>query len=171
MAQSATEVAAMERAKVPDVRQIMTTKLITLRPDMPAVDAAEVLLKNAISGAPVADSEGNLLGLLSEFDCLRAVATADYEMDAHDSVEVVADLMTQACHTIAPEVDLFGLAHEFVKLRVRRLPVVENGKLIGQVSRRDALRAAVELRKAREARKSDFRAYPEGREPITNYPR
>ncbi|MGH0034085.1 MAG: CBS domain-containing protein [Myxococcota bacterium] len=161
----------MERARVPDARQIMTTQLVTLRPDMPAVDAAELLLKNAISGAPVVDSKGNLLGLLSEFDCLRAVAASDYEMDAHDVSEVVGDLMTQACHTISPEMDLFALAHEFVKLRVRRLPVVENGRLLGQVSRRDALRAAVDLRKARIARRSGFRAYPEGREPITNYPR
>ncbi|MCG8592732.1 MAG: CBS domain-containing protein [Proteobacteria bacterium] len=161
----------MERAKVPTARDIMTRTLTTLRPDMPAVDAAELLLKNAISGAPVVDSSGNLLGLLSEFDCLRAVAASDYEMDAHDLAEVVGDLMTRDCHTVSPELDLFGLAHEFVRLHVRRLPVVENGRLLGQVSRRDALRAAVELRRARIARRSDFRAYPEGRDPIPNYPR
>jgi CBS domain-containing protein len=149
----------------------MVSELVTLRPDMPAVDAAELLLKHAISGAPVVDSEGNLLGLLSEFDCLRAVATSDYEMDAHDDAEVVADLMTTECHTVAPDVDLFALAHSFVQLHVRRLPVVEDGRLIGQVSRRDALRAALELRHARVARRSSFRAYPEGREPIRDYPR
>jgi CBS domain-containing protein len=161
----------MERTKVPNARQIMTNRLITLRPDMPAVEAAELLLKNAISGAPVVDAQGNLLGLLSEFDCLRAVAASDYDMDAHDVVQVVADLMTKTCHTIPPEMDLFALAHEFVKLHVRRLPVVEDGRLLGQVSRRDALRAAVELRRARTAKRSGFRAYPEGREPIANYPR
>lgn len=161
----------MDRARVPTAREIMTSQLVTLRPDMPAVDAAQMLLDNSISGAPVVDSEGSLLGLLSEFDCLRAVAASDYEMDEHDAAEVVADLMTRDCHTIGPEVDLFALAHEFVTLRVRRLPVVEEGRLIGQVSRRDALRAAIALRKSRIARRSDFRAYPEGREPITNYPR
>ncbi len=161
----------MERLKVPTAREIMTTQLVTFRPDMPAVAAAETLLKNSISGAPVTDAQGNLLGLISEFDCLCAVAASDYEMNPHDEAETVADLMTDTCHTASPDLDLFGLAHAFVKLRVRRLPVVENGRLLGQVSRRDCLRAAVVLRRARVARRSSFHAYPVGREPIRNYPR
>jgi len=161
----------MERPKVPTAREIMTTRLITLRPDLPASEAAEILLQNSISGAPVVDSQGALLGLLSEYDCLRAVAASDYEMDPHDGAERVADLMTRACHTVPGEMDLFALAHTFVTLRVRRLPVVENGRLVGQVSRRDALRAAVELRRQRTGRRSHYPDYPAGREPITNYPR
>ncbi|MGI9590360.1 MAG: CBS domain-containing protein, partial [Myxococcota bacterium] len=137
----------MERPEVPTARAIMTRKLITLRPEMPAVEAAELLTSRSISGAPVVDEEGQLVGLLSEFDCLQAVAAAEYAMDSHDAIETVGELMTKAedCHTVSPDLELFGLAHEFVRLRVRRFPVIEDHRLIGQVSRRDALAAALKL--------------------------
>lgn len=161
----------MDRPPVPTARDIMTRKLVTLGPDMSAPDAAELLLKNGISGAPVVDSEGRLLGLLSEYDCLRAVSAADYEMDAHDVIESVRDLMTQDVHTIPPDMGLFSIAHEFVQLRVRRFPVVEEGHLIGQVSRRDALRAAVEIHRKMIHARHVYPDYPSGRAPISNYPR
>ena len=152
----------MEQAKVATVREIMTRKLVTLNPEMAALEAAEVLLKHGISGAPVVDAEGHLLGLLSEFDCLRSVASSDYEMDGHDSFVLVGELMTKEALTVPPVMDLFSLAHEFVSKRVRRFPVVEDGRLIGQVSRRDALRAAVALHD-RRAQGSRYPDYPEGR--------
>ena len=160
----------MELPRVPTVREIMTRKLVTLRPDMAALDAAELLLKKGISGAPVVDEDGHLLGLLSEYDCLRATAAADYEMDSHDAIALVGDLMSRECLTVTPETNLFTLAHEFVSRRVRRFPVVENGKLIGQVSRRDALRGAVKLRRAMAAH-PHYPDYPAGRAPIRHYPR
>ena len=148
----------------------MTARLVTLSPGMRALDAAKLLLKHSISGAPVVSDEGKLLGLLSEYDCLRAIASAEYDLDNRDAILVVGDLMTTECHTIPPERDLFAIAHEFVKLRVRRLPVVEEGRLIGQVSRRDALRAATELREKALAQKR-YPDYPEGRDPIRDYPK
>lgn len=161
----------MDRPSIPTVREIMTRSVITLRPEMTALDAAGVLLQHAISGAPVLDPEGRLLGLLSEFDCLRAVAGADYEMDARDTAETVAELMTRECHTVPPDLDLFGLAHEFVRLRVRRFPVLDAGRLLGLVSRRDALRAVVQLRGRMAGGPRHYPDYPEGRDPIRNYPR
>ncbi len=160
----------MEQPQIPTARAIMTRKLVTLNPEMAALDAAQKLLKYGISGAPVVDRKGHLLGLLSEFDCLRAVASADFEMDAHDRIELVADLMSPDPTTISPEMGLFALAHEFVTHRVRRFPVIENGRLIGQVSRRDALKAAVDLAK-KSGRGRQYPDYPAGREPIRNYPR
>ena len=160
----------METPHVPTAREIMTRKLVTLRPETRVVDAAALLLKHGISGAPVVDEDGRLLGLLSEYDCLRAVASADYEMDAHDTIAVVAELMTRDCVTIGPEMDLFAIAHEFVERRMRRFPVLENGNLIGQVSRRDALKAAVALRKRMAGARHHYPDYPQGREPIRNYP-
>jgi len=167
-----------QQPRVPTVREIMTRKLVTLRPEMAALDAAELLLKKGISGAPVVDDEGHLLGLLSEYDCLRTTASADYEMDSHDAIELVGDLMSKECLTVTPETNLFTLAHEFVERRVRRFPVVENGKLVGQVSRRDALRSAVKLRRAMgwqsrysEPTSSRYPDYPAGRAPIRHYPR
>ncbi len=160
----------METPHVPLAREIMTRRLVTLRPEMPALEAAALLLKHGISGAPVVDDEGHLLGLVSEYDCLRAVASADYEMDAHDAIEAVEELMSKDCVTVGPEMELFAIAHEFVVRRMRRFPVIENGKLIGQVSRRDALKAAVALRKKMAGSRHHYPDYPRGREPIRNYP-
>ncbi len=174
----------MEKGKVATVREMMTRKVINLSPDMAVVEAAAVLIKNGISGAPVVDDEGRLLGLVSEFDCLRAVAVSDYEMDSHDAIESVGDLMSREPLirsvgdlmsreplTVPPDMDLFTLAHEFVSRRVRRFPVVENGRVIGQVSRRDALKAALVLRKDRISSHPSYPDYPRGRAPIKNYPK
>ena len=158
------------RPKVPTAREIMTRRLVTLRPEMRVVEAAGTLLEHKISGAPVVDDDGKLLGLLSEYDCLRTVAASEYNFDNHDAVVSVGELMTTAVHTVEPEMDLFAIAHEFVNLRVRRLPVVESGRLIGQVSRRDALSAAYELRQE-ALRHQQYPDYPEGRAPIRDYPR
>ena len=160
----------MEMPHVPTAREMMTRKLVTLRPEQPAVEAAALLLKHGISGAPVVDEEGRLLGLLSEYDCLRAVASADYEMDSHDAIEFVGDLMSKDCVTVSPEMELFAIAHKFVTRRMRRFPVIEDGKLIGQVSRRDALKAALALRKKMAGSHHRYPDYPEGRTPIRNYP-
>jgi CBS domain-containing protein len=161
----------MDHPKVPVARELMTARLITLTPEMSAVEAAELLLQHSISGAPVVDGDGQLLGLLSEFDCLRAVASAEYEMDLHDGAETVRELMTQTCHTVPPDLDLYGVAHTFVNLGVRRLPVVDGRQLIGQVSRRDALAAAVRIRRELQRARPRYPDYPAGRGPIRDYPR
>lgn len=160
----------MRHPHVPTAREIMVRKLVTLRPDMSASEATTLLLKYKISGAPVVDSGGVLLGLLSEFDCLRALSSSEYNLDAHDDRVAVGDLMTTDMHTIPPEMDLFAIAHEFVTLRVRRLPVVEDSELLGQVSRRDVLQAEVELQ-AKLLKQKSYPDYPAGRAPIRNYPK
>jgi CBS domain-containing protein len=160
----------MQLPRIPTVRDIMTRSLVTLRPEMSAVAAAEILLEHEISGAPVVDGGTQLVGLLSEYDCLRAVSSANYQMDAHDAAETVSELMTTDCHTVSPKLDLFALAHEFVRLRVRRFPVLEDERLIGQVSRRDALRAALSLRGEFRRVRHAYPDYPKGRDPIRDYP-
>ena len=160
----------MRHPRVPTASEIMVRKLVTLLPDMPVSEATVLLLKHKISGAPVVDSDGKLLGLLSEFDCLRALSSSEYNLDAHHDLVAVGDLMTDSIHTIAPEIDLFAIAHEFVTLRVRRLPVVDGDELVGQVSRRDVLQAEVELQ-AKLLQQKTYPDYPAGRAPIRNYPK
>ncbi len=160
----------MRHPHVPTASEVMVRKLVTLRPDMVVSEATALLLKHKISGAPVSDAEGRLLGLLSEFDCLRALASSEYNLDAHDDLVTVGDLMTKTMHTISPGMDLFAIAHEFVTLRVRRLPVVDGDALLGQVSRRDVVQAAVELQ-AKLLKQKSYPDYPEGRAPIRNYPK
>ena len=123
---------------------IMTRGLVTLSPEGGIYQAIEVLLKQRISGAPVVDPTGRLVGILSEKDCLRVLvgAALDGLPDGR-----VCDFMTETVETIGPDASLYDIAHRFITRSYRRLPVVdEDGRIIGQVSRRDALAAIEAIR-------------------------
>lgn len=142
---------------VPTAREIMSRKLVTFTPEMEIFVAIRTLLKNQISGGPVVDGEGRLLGMLSEVDCLRILSSGEFYSDDHREEGHVGDYMTVDCRTIEPGVDLYALAQTFQTHAVRRLPVVENGTLVGQVSRRDVLKAMEQL----GARRSRTHSYPD----------
>ena len=123
---------------IPIVKNYMITRLITLTRDMDVYFAIGLLLKNRISGAPVIDNNNNLVGILSEKDCLRIFANGSfYDMP----VGPVSEFMTDVVSTVKPNSDLFSVADVFLQHNFRRMPVVEGKKLVGQISRRDVLRA------------------------------
>lgn len=122
--------------KIPVVRDFMTTKLVTLKPSMGIYEAIDILLKNKISGASVVDDDKNLVGVLSEKDCLRIFAHGAYNQLPGGRV---ADYMSKIMKTVGPDEGLFNVAEIFLANPFRRLPVLENGKLVGQISRRDVL--------------------------------
>ncbi len=128
--------------QVPTARDLMATSLVTLRPDMPLHEAIDLLLKNKISGAPVVDEEGRLVGVLSEKDCLRMFASRAFERGPGSTV---SQYMSKDLYSIDPDSDLFRIADIFLQNPFRRLPVLENGKLIGQISRRDILMGSKEI--------------------------
>ena len=120
---------------------IMTRKLVTLTPETEVFDAIDRLLKHRISGAPVVDS-GNrkqFIGLFSERNAVRLLVDAAYDGHAANTIYRFVDTDV---HTITGDVDLLSIAQLFLHSNQRRLPVVEEDRLIGQVSRRDVLRAA-----------------------------
>ncbi len=123
-------------------RDYMTGRLATLSPDMTLLDAVHVLLERRISGAPVVDRSGNLVGILSEKDCLRAALDAAYYGDLGGLVE---DHMQSAVQTIGDETPIFDVARMFIDGSFRRYPVVHDRHLVGQISRRDVLRALRDL--------------------------
>lgn len=129
-------------------RDIMTREIVTLRPDTGIVDAIGVLLYHNISGAPVVDEASTLLGLLSELDCLRVLALGTYTEETHEAVRTVAEFMTGVPHTIPPDREIYAIAGDFLTRPIRRLPVVEDGRLVGQVSRRDVLRGIQRMTQA-----------------------
>lgn len=158
----------MKTPPIPTARAIMTRTLITIPPDMPALSAAGVLIKHEISGAPVVNGDGKLLGIISEFDCLAAVAASQYHNE-HDLTVTAERIMSGQVLTVGPDTDAYTLASKLVSNRIRRLPVVENGKLLGQVSRRDVFHALYEyFRKIYPTK--HYPDYPEGRTPIEDYP-
>lgn len=128
-----------ETAKVQDY---MATRLITFGPEARLRDAVRTLQEYGISGAPVVDAEGNLVGMLSELDCIRAVLADGFPGADEDAR--VADYMSRDLDRIEAETDLTEAARIFMTLGRRRLPVVREGKLAGQISRRDILRAVEE---------------------------
>lgn len=128
--------------KISCARDIMTTKLITLREDMDVFHGIEVLLKNKISGAPVVDNDRHLLGMFSESSCMKVLVDAAYEGLPTNQIGAFMD---QEPVTISPETQLLSIIQILVTTQRRRLPVLEDGKLVGQISRRDVMRAASKL--------------------------
>jgi CBS domain-containing protein len=126
----------------PRVSEFMATTLFTLAPDTDIRDAVDFLLKHQISGAPVVDQTGALVGVISEQDCLRLVAAgANHERVAG----TVAKYMTRDPLVLPPDMDVYFAAGLFLNKPYRRFPIVEDGKLVGLISRCDILRAVQQL--------------------------
>ena len=116
---------------------IMARSEATLSPEAGVYDAMARLLKSRLTGAPVVDDEGQLLGMLTERDCLKVLVGA--ALDGLPSGKV-ADYMTAPAESIQPTASLSDIAHIFLTRSFRKLPVVDaGGRVIGQVSRRDML--------------------------------
>jgi len=122
----------------PTVGEFMDTKVPTLSASTLVLDAIDFLLKNHVTGAPVVDEKGALLGILTEKDCLSLVARSAEP----ESLRVcVSELMTREVMTIPPSMDIYFAAGLFLKEEFRRFPVVEGGRIVGAITRFDILRA------------------------------
>ena len=125
------------------VSDYMTTKLITFRPDQPVSEVVESLIKNRISGGPVVNDKNELLGIISEGDCIKHISESRYYNMPMDN-NTVDKHMVKNVDTIDGKLNIFEAAEKFLKAKHRRFPIVENGKLIGQISQKDILIAALE---------------------------
>jgi len=120
------------------VRDLMSTPVISLSPEMPIIRAMRILLDNDISSAPVLRDSVLIVGILSQHDCLRAALNAHYHQVWGGQV---SDYMSPTVHTIEASMELVAAADYFTKHKYRRYPVIDSGRLIGQISRRDLLEA------------------------------
>ena len=120
------------------VKDYMTKRLTTLSPDTEIMQAVQTLIKKDISGAPVVDDNDQLVGILTQKDCMKVVLNAAYHSEF---AGIVADFMSTEISSLAPELSLVEAAQCFLEQRYHRYPVLEDGVLIGQISRRDILRA------------------------------
>ncbi|MDC0948298.1 CBS domain-containing protein [Gammaproteobacteria bacterium] len=121
------------------VADYMSSRLISLRADMDIAEAIELFVVNRISGAPVVDDAGALIGVLSESDCIGAYIQCAYNEGA--GCGRVSDQMSTEVKTIEASTDLIEASSMFREHRLRRIPVIRNGKLVGQISRHDILKA------------------------------
>jgi CBS domain-containing protein len=115
----------------------MDKNVPTLRPETDILDAVGFLLEKRITGAPVVDKSGRLVGILTEKDCLRLIAAG---VGGNLPRGPVATIMTPNPETIPPDMDVYFAAGLFLRREFRRFPVVENGKLVGAITRFDILR-------------------------------
>lgn len=120
-------------------------KLITFSPKQKIIEAMQVLVTNNISGGPVVDDNDNLLGIISEGDCMKKIANSRYyNIPTHD--QLVYEYMDTIIESIKSSDTIFDVANMFCTSRRNRFPVVEFNKVIGQISRKDILKAALEIK-------------------------
>lgn len=120
------------------VKDYMARTLVTFKPETDVLDAVHTLVQHRIAGAPVVDDEGNLLGMLSEFDCMQVALNAGYHGIWGGPVR---DYMSDGVETVDADMSIIDLAQVFINKKFRRFPVMQGTRLVGQISRRDVLRA------------------------------
>ncbi len=125
----------------PRARDMMSTELFTLAPSSDAFDAISLLLARKVSGAPVVDGEGHFLGVFSEKTSMSVLLGAAY--DQLPSSRVEAFMNVDDGRVVSEDTDLFEIVGLFAGTHYRRIEVLRDDRLVGQISRRDALRAAI----------------------------
>lgn len=123
------------------VADIMAIELVTFSPDTFIHKAILVLLDRRLSGAPVIDETGRLVGVLSKKDCLKVALSSSYHQDWGGTVQ---EYMSTDVTTLDADIELVSAAEFFLESSYRRFPVMRDGRLVGQISRTDVLRALVE---------------------------
>lgn len=120
------------------VKDTMRPHVISVLPEATIEEAIQTLLANDVSGVPVIDAEGELHGIISEYQLLEVV----YDPNLKNAP--VRDFMTKDVLTVEETALLATVANLFIMHRIRRVPVVRDGRVVGIVSRRDLLRYIVQ---------------------------
>lgn len=126
------------------VSDYMSKKLITFKPDQSVLEVMNSLIKNRISGGPVVNENNELLGIISEGDCMKQISESRYYNMPMADMKVEKHMVSNV-ETIDGNMNVFDAANKFLESKHRRFPIVENGKLIGQISQKDVLKAALKL--------------------------
>ena len=119
-----------------EVKDHMLTKPVCVAGNAPLADAVDLILRHKVSGLCVVDEDQRLLGVLSELDCLKGFMAATYN---RSSVGVVSDYMTREVDVVHTHDNLINIANEMLQKGQRRRPVLENGRLVGQITCRQML--------------------------------
>jgi CBS domain-containing protein len=122
-----------------DLRDYMITNPVKVTKDVNLLDAMKTIIDNKVSGICVVDENNMLLGVLSEMDCLKGILSSTYN---ESGVGPVSEYMySENIISAHPKDDIINIAQDMLKTQHRRRPVLENGKLVGQVSCRQLLSA------------------------------
>ena len=124
----------------------MTTNVITFKADQEITDVTETIIERKISGAPVVNNEGEIIGIITEKDCLRVIYDEKYH-NLFPNQGKVTNYMSKKVVTVDHNIKINELASLFMKSNFRRYPVLRNGKMVGVISRRDVLKACRKIKK------------------------
>jgi len=127
------------------VKDYMSESLVTFRENENIMDVMEKLIKHGISGGCVVNDKMELLGMISEGDCMKQISDSRYyNMPMTDLT--VGKRMVKKVESIDGNMNVLEAARKFTELKFRRFPIIENGRLVGQISQRDVLAAALKLK-------------------------
>ncbi len=135
----------MYDVELPTARDCMTVNVVTFSPDDDLFGAMAQLLKNHFAAAPVVDGDRKVLGILTEKDCLRCLSNLAYSEDL--DAGTVGEFQSPLKESCTPNMDIFGVTNHFLATNFPLLPVIEDDRLVGVISRRDTLRGVQELRR------------------------
>ena len=127
------------------VADYMSKNLTTFTPDQSVMEVMNTLIKNRISGGPVVNDKNELVGIISEGDCMKQISESRYYNHPMEDIKVEQH-MAKNVETIDGNMNVFDAANKFLESKHRRFPIVENGKLVGLISQKDVLKAALELK-------------------------
>ncbi|HZZ73253.1 MAG TPA: CBS domain-containing protein [Pirellulales bacterium] len=119
-------------------QDVMTRNVLCVQEHATVAETTRLLLDHKISGAPVVSADGKLVGVISEFPLLELVFNPDLRKQS------ICDFVTRELITVTEHTLLSDVAGIFLEHRIRRLPVLENGHLVGLISRSDLLRYSLE---------------------------
>lgn len=118
----------------------MVSPVVSFSPKDPLRKAMDAMLRRGFSGAPVTDAQGRVVGIVSELDCMKLIVLGSFHQERAIADVVVGDVMTRPRATATPDADLFAVVHQMLNAAVRRVPIIDQERLVGIVSRRDVLR-------------------------------
>ena len=127
-----------------NLEDYMVDKPVTVSPDTPLIEAVDIIIKNRVSGLCVINEQGQLLGILSELDCLRGILSASYDQG---SIGLVSDYMISSnINSARPSDHIIDVATDMLAKGQRRRPVLsDKGNLVGQITCRQILAAVRQL--------------------------
>ena len=127
------------------VSDYMSRKLVTFTPSQNVMEVIQTLVKHKISGGPVVNDQNELVGIISEGDCIKQISDSRYHNLPMDDATVEKH-MVRDVETIDGNMNIFDAANQFLSAKRRRFPIVEEGKLVGLISQKDILKAAMQLK-------------------------
>lgn len=147
MVKSYTGIRSVKEKEIPQsamVKDYMSKQLITFRPEQSIDEVSSTLIYKGISGGPVVDENNKLVGVISEGDCLKQIIKGKYNNHPNLNGTVEEHMVTDV-KTLSPDTTILEAATAFLEMRVRRFPVLDQEKLVGQISQRDVMKAFEDL--------------------------